>query len=303
LTCVADLPLHGAGGEPVDFARTIVSHGVAELPPNRVELAARTFETTLPMPRGARTVRITASGKMLHVEAVEGTVGAQARTALTQTVAHIFRLDEDLSRFYTLVGEDGDLSWCVAGAGRMLRSPTVFEDVVKTICTTNTAWSGTRKMTAALVDNLGSKAPGGRRTFPSATAMAAADEQFYKDVIRAGYRGPYLKALATDVAEGTLDLEELNDPELPDDEVAARLLELPGVGPYAAAHVMLTSLGRYSRLVLDSWTRPTYGKLSGARGALKDATIERRFKRYGEWAGLAFWLYLTRSWVEDGLPV
>ena len=133
--------------------------------------------------------------------------------------------------------------------------------------------------------------------------MAAADEQFYKDVIRTGYRGPYLKKLATDVAEGTLDLEELNDPNLADDEVAARLLELPGVGPYAAAHVMLTSLGRYSRLVLDSWTRPTYGKLSGARGALKDATIERRFKRYGEWAGLAFWLYLTRSWVEDGLPV
>jgi 3-methyladenine DNA glycosylase/8-oxoguanine DNA glycosylase len=124
-------------------------------------------------------------------------------------------------------------------------------------------------MTAALVDNLGSEAPGGRRTFPTPAAMAAADEQFYKDVIRADYRGPYLKALATDVAEGTLDLEELNDPELADDEVAARLLELPGVGPYAAAHVMLTSLGRYSRLVLDSWTRPTYGKLSGARGALK----------------------------------
>ncbi len=42
----------------------------------------------------------------------------------------------------------------------MLRSPSVFEDVVKTICTTNTAWSGTRKMTAALVDNLGVEAPG-----------------------------------------------------------------------------------------------------------------------------------------------
>jgi hypothetical protein len=66
---------------------------------------------------------------------------------------------------------------------------------------------------------------------------------------------------------------------------------------------MLTSLGRYSRLVLDSWTRPTYAQLAGARRPLKDATIERRFKRYGKWAGLAFWLYLTRGWVEDGLPV
>jgi 3-methyladenine DNA glycosylase/8-oxoguanine DNA glycosylase len=117
------------------------------------------------------------------------------------------------------------------------------------------------------------------------------------------YRVPYFKQLATGVAEGTIDLERLHDPDLPDDEAAARLLALPGVGPYAAAHVMLTSLGRYSRLVLDSWTRPTYCKLSGARNALKDATIERRFKGYGGWAGLAFWLYLTRGWVEEGLPV
>jgi hypothetical protein len=50
---VADLLLRGAGGEPVDFARTIASHGVAELPPNRIDLAARTLETTLPVPGGA----------------------------------------------------------------------------------------------------------------------------------------------------------------------------------------------------------------------------------------------------------
>ena len=289
----------GQGGEPVDFARTIVSHGVAELPPNRVELEARTLETTLPVARGARTVRIMANEDKLRIEAVAGSFDPR----LTQTVAHMFRLDEDLSGFYTLVGDDGDLSWCALGAGRMLRAPTVFEDVVKTICTTNTAWSGTRKMTAALVDNLGVEAPGGGRTFPTPEAMAEANDSFYRDVIRAGYRGPYLKTLAEDVAVGRIHLEALNDPALPDDEVAARLLALPGVGPYAAAHVMLTSLGRYSRLVLDSWTRPTYGKLAGARRTPKDATIERRFKRYGDWAGLAFWLYLTRSWVEEGLPV
>jgi hypothetical protein len=44
----------------------------------------------------------------------------------------MFRLDEDLSDFYELVRDD-DLAWCALGAGRMLRAPTVFEDVVKTI--------------------------------------------------------------------------------------------------------------------------------------------------------------------------
>ena len=143
MTFVAELPLAGGGGEPVDFARTIVSHGVAELPPNRVELDARTLETTLPVGRGARTVRITASGGKLRIESVAGTVGARARDALQQNIAHMFRLEEDLSGFYAIVANDGDLSWCALGAGRMLRAPTVFEDVVKTTCTlVRTAVSG-----------------------------------------------------------------------------------------------------------------------------------------------------------------
>jgi 3-methyladenine DNA glycosylase/8-oxoguanine DNA glycosylase len=165
LTRIADLPLRGAGGEPVDFARTIVSHGVAELPPNHVDLAGRSFETTLVVPGGARTVRLTESGGKLRTDVVSGPVGVKSRDALAATVSLMFRLDEDLSGFYAIVSTDGDLSWSATGAGRMLRAPTVFEDVVKTICTTNTAWSGTRKMTHALVDNLGVAAPGGARSF------------------------------------------------------------------------------------------------------------------------------------------
>ena len=303
MTVVAELPLVGGGGEPVDFARTIVSHGVAELPPNVLDLDARTLQTTLLVPGGARTVRLSQHAGKVRVELVAGRIGKRAERELARIVSHMLRLDEDLSPFYELCRSDPHLDWCTHGAGRMLRGPTVFEDVVKTICTTNTAWSGTRKMTAALVDNLGKAAPGGGHAFPAPAAMAEADESCYRDVVRAGYRGPYLKQLATDVAEGRVDLEALTDRELPDEEAAARLLALPGVGPYAAAHVMLTSLGRYSRLVLDSWTRPTYGKLAGARRPLEDSTIERRFRRYGDWSGLAFWLYLTRSWVDDGLPV
>jgi N-glycosylase/DNA lyase len=300
-----ELPLEGPKGEPVDLVRTIMSHGVADLPPGSVDEEAQAYTTTLAFPFAQpRTVRILAGRPGFARVEVEGrTLGARGARDLTAAMRQILNLDEDLSTFYALVAKDADLSWAARGAGRMLRGQTVFEDVVKTICTTNTAWSGTRKMAAALVDHLGVEAPGGRRTFPTPHAMAEVDVEFYREVVRAGYRGPYFKQLASDVAEGTIDLEELHDPDLPDDEAAARLLALPGVGPYAAAHVMLTSLGRYSRLVLDSWTRPTYCRLSGARSALKDATIERRFKRYGEWAGLAFWLYLTEGWVEDGLPV
>ena len=151
-------------------------------------------------------------------------------------------------------------------------------------------------MVTALVERLGEESDRGRRSFPTPEAMARAPERFYRGTVGAGYRAPYLRSLAESVASGRIDLEELSDERLGDDEVVARLLELPGVGPYAAAHVLML-LGRYSRLVLDSWTRPTYARLNGRKAT--DVAIERRFRRYGQYAGLAFWLYLTRDWVED----
>jgi hypothetical protein len=60
-------------------------------------------------------------------------------------------------------------------------------------------------------------------------------------------------------------------------------------------------LGRYSRLILDSWTRPTYAQLVG-KPSVADEEIEERFSSYGPYKGLAFWLYLTRGWIEEDRP-
>ena len=303
-----ELPLVGAGGEPVDLWRTINSHGLVDLPPMRIDEDGRALEVTLRAGGDApRHLRISAASTAVAAIEVAGRPpGAAAADRLLRAVRHLLRLDDDLSPFYARAAEDPDLAWATSGAGRLVRSPTVFEEVVKTICTTNCAWSGTVRMVTALVEHLGEPAVGVRpagaygRTFPTSAAMAAADLDFYRDVVRAGYRGAYLRSLAEAVAAGDLDLEELGSAsrdELPDEELAARLLALPGVGPYAASHVMMM-LGRYSRLILDSWTRPTYARLTGGRPK-KDAAIERRFRRYGSYAGLAFWLFLTRSWVAE----
>jgi N-glycosylase/DNA lyase len=293
----AERELKGAGGEPVDLWRTLTSHGVAALPPHVLDEEERRFEATLALPRGrARTIRIGAGRPGHALVEAEGRVSAADGAVLAETAAHMLRLDADLSGFYEVAAQDPDLAWTTEGAGRMVRSPTVFEDVVKTICTTNCTWSATVRMVSALVAQLGVEAPDGRRAFPTPAAMAAASESFYRDVARTGYRGAYLRSLARDVARGSLDLEALDDPVLPDDEVTATLLALPGCGPYATAHMMML-LGRYSHLILDSWTRPKYALLNGRKAS--DKTIERRFRRYGDYAGLAFWLYLTRDWVEE----
>ena len=277
-----------------------MSHGVADLPPGLVDEDANAYTTTLALESAkARTVRLSEGRSgIARVEVRGGTLGPRASRELEAGVRRILNLDEDLSEFYELVRDDPALSWAAKGAGRMLRTPTVFEAVVKTVCTTNCAWSATVRMVTALVDHLGEPALGGTggRAFPTPAAMAAVGEDFYRDVVRAGYRGAYLRSLAAGVAQGTIELEELADPasDVPDDEVAARLLALPGIGPYGTAHMMML-LGRHSRLILDSWTRPKYARVNGRKAA--DATIERRFRRYGRYAGLAFWLYLTRDWV------
>jgi N-glycosylase/DNA lyase len=302
------VPLRGAGGEPVDLRRTLFSHGLVELPPMNVAEDASWLEVTVPLAGGSpRTVRIEPFGKRTARMTVVGRAPSDnLAREIGERVAHVLRLDDDLSDFYALAGSDPELAWVNVGAGRLIRSATVFEEVVKTICTTNCSWGATKKMVSALVLHLGEPAPGARndsplgRAFPTPQAMASVDETFYKAVVRAGYRSAYLLALARAEAAGDLDLESLalaSPDELSDADLAERLLALPGVGPYAAAHIMLM-MGRYSTLILDSWTRPKYARLVG-RKSVSDATIVRRFKRYGRWAGLAFWLFVTRDWIED----
>jgi 3-methyladenine DNA glycosylase/8-oxoguanine DNA glycosylase len=304
-----DIRLRGPGGEPVDLWRTMNSHGFADLPPVLLDESSRTLDLTIRMQRGApRRVRIGAGrGGFARVELLgDGAPTTSVLNQISRAATHVLRLDHDLSDFYAVAASDADLAWVVGGAGRMLRSPSVWEDVVKTVCTTNCSWSLTTTMVRALVTHLGTPAAGHAdeplaNTFPDAVTMAAQPERFYREVVRAGYRAPNFVRLANLVANGEVDLESLGTETragLPDDEVERRLLALPGVGPYAAAHIMMT-LGRNSRPIFDSWTRPTYARLVGKRRIPTDAQIARRFRRFGPEAGLAFWLFVTRDWVVD----
>ncbi|HEY8296723.1 MAG TPA: hypothetical protein VIG32_01695 [Candidatus Baltobacteraceae bacterium] len=288
-TLVSEFRLAGPSGEPVSFARTLRSHGCADLAPAVIDGEHRWYRTAIRVADRIRTIEMRERNGLLRIES-PSKLSAREASEIEAAVRRMFRLDEDFHAFYAAVKDDARLGWVVAGAGRMMASPTVFEDVVKTICTTNCAWSGTIRMVGALVRELGGGA------FPTPLQMSKAPEAFYRDVARAGYRGAYLRELARMVARRELDLEALRpNGGATDAEVEEVLLALPGVGPYACAHVMML-LGRYRRLVLDSWTRPTYLAIAGKKRS-SDRSIERAFNTYGAFAGLAFWLYVTRGWL------
>lgn len=278
------------------FRHTIQSHGWYDLAPfamneENLELSyvfPATYAANLPF--GA-TISEAAGGVKVEYEAA-GVDKKKLRTA----VRHILRLDDDLTGFYETIDTETGLGWVrSAKAGRLLRSPTVFEDLIKTVCTTNCSWALTRKMVFNLVEKLGSRASNEVRTFPTAEAMAAMPADFYREEIKAGYRSPYFVELAQAVAAGELDPESWLGSELPTPELKKEMKKVKGVGDYAAEN-LLKLVGRYDGLALDSWLRAEFYKKHNKEKACSDKKIEKHYKKYGDWKGLAIWCDMTERW-------
>jgi N-glycosylase/DNA lyase len=283
------------------FTRTAISHGWSDLPPFEIDLKNWTITRVIDLGQDrAMTVTISPSDGGLKV-ATPRKLGKLAAQKVMRDVTHIFRLDDDMAAFYSLVAGEPDFAWISqAGAGRLLRSPTVFEDLVKTICTTNCSWALTVKMVGGVVNAIGARSNDGRRGFPTPEAMAAQPESFFRDHMRAGYRAPYLKELAERVASGSLDVEAWLTSDLPTAELKREMKQVKGVGDYAAEN-LLKLLGRYEGLALDSWVRAKFARTRNKGRTAEDKKIERYYGRFGQWRGLALWCDMTRDWVgEDG---
>ena len=284
-----------------NFKRTIISHGWYGLLP--FGLDSEKWELSRVVDVGPKPpVNITMSGRKHHVRVTVPRELNQTETAkVMRDARHILRLDDDLQPFYLATGADPEFSWIgVQGAGRMLRSPTVFEDLVKMLCTTNCSWALTQKMVTGLVENLGRETGDDgekRRSFPTAAAMAEMPLKFFVDEVRSGYRAPYLKELAGRVASGELNVEEWLTSPVSTAELIKQIKGVKGVGDYAAEN-LLKLLGRYDGLALDSWTRAKFFQVRNNGRKANDKKIARYYSRFNEWRGLALWCDMTRDWLE-----
>ena len=281
-----------------NFRRTVLSHGWCALPP--FEFEKNTWTLVRVLDRGhprPLTVKISSTTGGLKIKNSRR-LGKRATEKVVRDVRHMFRLDDDLRDFYQSMAAEPEFAWIASeGAGRLLRSPTVFEDLVKMLCTTNCSWSLTEKMVGALVRELGGESDDGRKSFPSATAMAAKPEKFFRDKIRAGYRAPYLKELAQRVAAGALDVESWLTNAAPLDDLIKEMKSVKGVGNYAAES-LLKLIGRYDGLALDSWTRAQFARARNNGRAASDKKIARFYARFDSWRGLALWCDMTRHWLD-----
>ena len=242
-----------------DLARVARGHGGVGLAPSAWD--------------GTRLHRVLPGGVPVVVApdlCVTWSVPADAHV-VRRTLTGVLCLDDDLTALHDACDRVPALAWVrPAGAGRVLRAPTAFEDLTAVLAATNASYSATRRLVGSLVR----RSVGG--AFPTPHDVLRLGEAGLR-AAGWGYRAPSLVSLARRAHE----LEGWRDPAVPDGQVLAGLRSLPGFGPFAAASGLPLMGHRPRPLVLDAWLRGQVGDPSA-------------FAPMGRWAGSGVWLTVTR---------
>lgn len=286
------------------FRSTVLSHGWCVLDPFDYDEASGRVSRVQRLGDGSLvTLTLAADGSSgavdVRVEGVESPLTPSQQAEVEAVVGRILGFDQPIDGFHALARTRAGYDWVErAGAGRMLVSPTVWEDLAKTLLTTNTTWRMTRDMVARLV-TLGDADSRGRHAFPTPAQVAALPPDALNAHVRAGYRGAYLHALALEIAEGRLDPERWRAPDLNGADVYREILALKGFGPYAAG-AMMRLVGHFDELGLDSVCRATFRTLWNNGHAATDREIAAHYAPFGRWRGLAVWMDVMRDEILNG---
>jgi 3-methyladenine DNA glycosylase/8-oxoguanine DNA glycosylase len=290
--------------QPFRFLSVVKSHGWVQLAPFTFHEETSTLGYIDQLSNG-RVIeyQISETAEGVNVKTEQLTKAEQVE--VRSRVNWMLGLDMDFTTFYTASKREPKLLQAEKLAlGRVLRSPTLFEDVVKTILTTNTLWAATKRMTLNLVNQYGpalekeipQSGNMGKRAFPSPAEIAANSPDVLREAVRVGYRAPSIHELAVRVASGDLDLESLKTSHLPTMELRKKLLDIKGVGPYAAANLLLI-LGRGDFIPVDSWALKLVSHEWYEGGPVTPKQVEEAFEEWGEFKGLAFWFW---DWKYKG---
>jgi 3-methyladenine DNA glycosylase/8-oxoguanine DNA glycosylase len=284
------------------FWPSVTGHGWCDLLPYTSDEASHTLNRIHQLSDGT-VVRLVISGTAdecisVTVEGLRGKLSGSRTAEIESVIRWCFDLDRDMSGFYALVAAQPRYQWIGrVGAGRLLSSPTVWEDLTKTLMTTNTTWNMTGQMVARITA-LGEVYPGGGHAFPSPGRIAALPLDDLNTAIRAGYRGAYLHELARRITAGEMDVESWRDPSLTSAELYRRIKALKGFGDYAAGNLMRL-MGHFDRLATDSECRAAYARIHDGRLAESDAEITAYYEPFGAWRGLVQWMDVMEGWFTD----
>lgn len=272
------------------------SHGWCELTPFSVNPKEQTLERILQLPDGI-PVKLVMKGRKNEVDVVlqaDRRLSTEDLVIIETEVRYFLSMNTDLSALHELTRGEAGFEWiAMTRAGRLLRSPTVFEDLVKTLCTTNTTWKQTKRMVQDLCGSLGAKFKEDGYSFPSPTSLARSSQEVLRSA-GLGYRAQYLLDLAAAVSSGDLDVEAWALSTAPSKELARAMARVRGIGSYASAN-MLRLLGRTDHLYVENWMLRTFSLKRNAGKPTRGSDLADYYSRFGEWKGLVLWLDMINA--------
>lgn len=290
------------------LARDVCSYGYFLLAPNYWD--TRTHVLWRAVHLGERAVLVCVRQPRVGQPLVVSIPGVALRRAerdtLRQQLSRMLRLDETARTLAPYHAHDDAARR--TGRGRLFRSPTFFEDVIKTVTSCNVQWPGTIRMNQRLCEVVGERCPlpSGRaalagvpvaHAFPTPAQLARVRPASLRARCRVGYRDARIVELARlftlAPSRGGIDTVWFESPSTPDDSLWEALLDLPGIGPYAAANIMQL-LGRYARLPLDTESVRHGRAVLGYKGTSAQVmkAVHRHYQPFGDQAFRAYWFEL-----------
>jgi len=297
---------------PADYrlARDVCSYGYFLLAPNHWDPETQSQFRVLDLEAGPATCRISQRAPKAHPRRLKGApLGVNfdrslSRAEQTEARAQITRmLCLDTAEAESRAFHKVDNRWKKSGRARLFRSPTLFEDIIKTVTSCNVAWPSTINMNARLCEALGGRSTTGGYAFPSPAKLARTRAPTLRSRCRVGYRDQRIVDLAKLFKAGKIDETWLTNPATSDDDAFKFLLTLPGVGPYAGGNIMQL-LGRYSRLALDTESVRHGKSVLGYTGTDKQILeqLEAHYEPFGAHKFRSYWFELWDFYESKAGP-
>lgn len=176
------------------------------------------------------------------------------------------------------------------GFGRLFRSPTVFEDALKSILLCNTTWKRTLAMAGQLCELQARMSSQNRKrkrkligNFPNAEEVCRMGVELLKKH-NLGYRAGFIINFAQRVQNATIDLQNPNN-----------FPKIKGFGPFATANLLMC-LGFYRQLPIDTETirhiKQVHGRQFCNNKTVRE-DVKQIYDKYAPFQCLAYWLELV----------
>ena len=259
----------------ISLRMTVQSHGWVALEPWKWNEEAGVLSRTdlLGVPT---TITVTQSGPRAIDFRAEGE-GNTDMSAVEATVRRWLSLDWDPTEAIEAAsGVDCDVADVIRrGAGRFLRGSNFYEDYLKTVCTVQINWAGTKRMAGRLVEEIG------EGFVPTPVQVLNAGEAALRERASMGFRAKGImistERLLKDglVCKSGAAVEEALTYEA--------LIGLHGIGPYAASHLRVL-LHDFSRVPVDSEVTAFFRDRHG----IGPKEVEPFLERWGEYKFLGY---------------